>query len=1102
MTSKMTKSHIFTSFVLAFLATVSSANADGGKCEMLLPQDGRSIVYSCVEATLDHLQSIPSEAEWIQFSVSKLPNIPKGAFSRFNLRRLSFYNCDVRHIDPEAFEGLVNLRWLTFYGLTVNVIRASWFKGLTSLTHLSMENNQIMYIEPTVFLRIPNLEYLNIENNELSCLPYHALTPLRKLRNMRTRKNPWLCNCYMELVVWMANRQINMGAKDALSKFKYECMEDFGPRSSISELHTYKWTALSSEEYQKMYKNASSSQTEYVSLSSTELSRIPDNTESINFERTKIRMIEDFAFFRFGNSLRSLNFSSCSINQIEPEAFVGLSKLEQLVLFNNSINEVKSEWFKDLYGLKELVLDGNSITHIPQSLFQSLGNIETLSLNGNKIQCLSTDSFSFLKKLKRVNIEDNPWVCNCQKEFRAWLDKKQIGYKMSTGKCTNEKIEKNLHRSETEYESGVNEHKSGSVVTEIKNQEAETTHGSVIQSNEGFPTHFGNYHEEQNEEIAKNEAQHEQNKKITSYEHYLNITERQQQQSEYKMQQQHSQKTMQQQQSEYKMQQQHSQQTMQQQQQQELIQPQSQQTIQMQEHREQNWKTHNWEYKPRPQTGCTALGTDLDSVTEISRKDFGPPGDCRIVKSRWSFVRRSYLCSDATLSNLSRIPEQAESITVQNSVIPHLLDNTFARFGGNLRVLELINCSIQHITPRAFAGLVNLQELNLNLNYITEVRTSWFEAMPSLRRLSLSCNHIQRVENGVFFLLKKLEYLEIRNNRLNSIGTESVSSMSSMRVMAIDNNPWSCLNLHKLVEWMDSRDIYYDKNRLKLGSHWDCIGSSTVYSRDGSNVTTGGIPGSTSTTSPTLPPLPPPPPHSLRSYRCTFDLNSQYGINSRECVGGDLHVLEEIPSNAERIKITNAMIPQLPADAFARFTNLRELLFYNCSIEDIDQFAFRGLRKLQLLTLVDNRIPIVRSAWFSELNALTKLQLARNSVTEIEADTFSHLQNLQELSLKDNKIDCIYTESLSPLKNLKVASFEENPWKWGCLKGLEDFVQRRNVSATKFDTYHGRVINCGICYTKEGTAVPITNSKGTTNTSISAVNVICVSIAMLIFTKF
>ncbi|XP_046738231.1 protein slit-like [Diprion similis] len=1069
MTSKMTKSHVFTSLVLAFLAMVSSADADEGNCEMVPFEDGRSIVYSCVEVTLDNLQSIPNEAEWIQFSVSKLPSIPKGAFSRFNLRRLSFYNCDVRHIDPEAFEGLVNLRWLTFYGLTINVVRASWFKGLTSLTYLSMENNQIMYIEPNVFPHILNLEYLSVENNELSCLPHHALAPLRKLTHIRTRKNPWLCNCYKELVIWMKNRRINMGAKDTLSKFKYECMKDFGVRSSNSESYTYKWTALHSEEY----KNSSALQTEYVTLSSTELSRIPDNTESISFEKTKIRMIQNFAFFRFGNSLRSLNFSSSSIGQIEPEAFVGLSKLEQLILFNNSISTVESEWFKDLYELKELVLDGNSITHMPEILFLSLGNIETLSLNGNKIQCLSIDSFSFLKKLKYVNIENNPWNCNCQKEFRAWLDKQQIGYKISTGKCTNEKIENNQHPSETKYENSMNEHKSGSVVTEINNQKAETTHTSVIQSTEDFPTHFGNYYEEQNEEIAKNEAQHEQSKEIISYEHYYNKTEWQHQQSQHNVQQGQQEQ-----------------------------QPQ-QQTIQMQEHREQIWNPSNWEHGQPPPTGCTALETNVDGVIEILRKDkFGPFGNCRIVTLRSSFVRESYFCSDATLSDLSRIPEQAESIIFQNSAIPHLLDNSFANFGDNLRVLELTNCRIEHIAHRAFSGLMNLLELNLNLNHITEVRTSWFETMPSLRRLSLSCNRIHRIENGVFFFLKNLEYLDIRNNKLNSIGTEAVSSMSSMRTMAIDNNPWTCLILHKLVEWMNDRDINYDKNRLKLNLSWDCIGDSAVHLPSRSNGT-GGIPGMTSTTSPTLPSPSPLPPRPPRPHRCTFEPKSNYGNNNCECVDGDLGVLEEIPNTAERIKITNAVIPQLPADAFARFTNLRELLFYNCSIEDIDQLAFRGLRKLESLTFVDNRIPIVRSAWFSELTALNKLQLARNSVTEIEADTFSYLPNLQILSLQENSIDCIYTESLSHLKNLKVASFQENPWKWGCLKGLEDFVQRRNVSATKFNIYHGRVINCGICKIKESTAESLTSSEETTNTAaISMVNMICVSIAMLIFARF
>lgn len=112
-----------------------------GKCTVVvIPDDERSVAYACTHGDLNDLEEISSEAEWIEFSVSRFHHLPDNAFWRFkNLRRLSFYNCHVNFIDPSAFAGLDRLEWLILHGTRLHVARAAWFHPLRTLRKLILD---------------------------------------------------------------------------------------------------------------------------------------------------------------------------------------------------------------------------------------------------------------------------------------------------------------------------------------------------------------------------------------------------------------------------------------------------------------------------------------------------------------------------------------------------------------------------------------------------------------------------------------------------------------------------------------------------------------------------------------------------------------------------------------------------------------------------------------------------------------------------------------------------------------------------------------------------------------------------------------------------
>lgn len=963
-----------------------------GKCELRKSEeDERARVYSCVEAVFDDVKDISREADEIQFSVSKL-EIPAKAFADFRLRKLSFFNCVFKRIDAHAFEGLVDLEQLTIFESNINDLWPSWFEGLHGLKSLSLKNNNLVYIEPTTFLELRNLQHLNLENNSLNCLPVNTVATLRRLTHFQMGRNPWLCSCHEELVRWAMEKNIDLEIS-GFNKMRFECMVE----SSRTEVKVS--IASPAEKPQNIAltgKDACERKTLPILWPS------PNNVTSIELSGVDIEKITEFAFFQFGNSLRSLNLSSCNITEIDPKAFAGLPKLERLILSNNLINTVKAEWFTDLRNLRVLVLDRNEIKLIEPGAFPLLDKLEILSLEQNAIECLSGNTFGMMRLLKQINIATNPWNCSCFDDFTSWLSNHQIAYHMSWGSCTSGNMQGNRDHRTNGGGQG-----SGYWRGAYRNETFSYSYNFSTTNNEVY-TKYENYdYYRRNSKDMMHGGQHQRGKKSVNNAQY---------QTE------HHQRNQ----------------------------------------REVLFNGRRCQLANACQPRCDRIV--MQSLCASCHKCVG--GSTLELNDKWRGV-----------------PDTAESIEFKDSRISVISNYTFHRFGGNLRRLSFENCEIQRIEPQAFAGLYNLQELILTGNRIIEVRESWFQSTTNLQRLILTDNYIQRIENGVFQHLRYLQHLGISNNMLNCIGIDLLDQMPMLKWMDVDNNPWSCVCRDKLIQWMDEHHVDYNRNFWRGSPNPLCVHPPTP------------IP-----TIPTQPPPPPPPryydPPPTPQGRCV-----KTGIASFSCTCDEGNTFDpnQIPLYAERVVINSVKL-HLKANAFSHLKYLKELVIKNCSIEYISNSAFHRLSNLEWLIFHGNNIPIIRSIWFRDLTALTKLDLSGNHVKEIEADTFVSLLNLRELLLHNNEIQCIYTKSVDGLKKLNQISLHNNLLTWRCFEEWKLFLAARKISSEEFiQSYDEKSMNCEL--DGEPEALPRI-SAGATDTSISTVNVVCVSIAMLIFTKF
>lgn len=143
-----------------------------------------------------------------------------------------------------------------------------------------------------------------------------------------------------------------------------------------------------------------------------------------------------YTFFRFGNSLRSLEIRDCSIGAIEPGAFAGLHQLQRLTLIGNHLPAaVAAHWFGDLVALRQLVLVRDGITSIePGALRPLAGSLRHLDVRHNRLRCLSTDELMQLRRLERFYAVGNPWSCECRWNLQKVLTEHNVGLEIG-GRC-------------------------------------------------------------------------------------------------------------------------------------------------------------------------------------------------------------------------------------------------------------------------------------------------------------------------------------------------------------------------------------------------------------------------------------------------------------------------------------------------------------------------------------------------------------------------------------------------------------------------------------------------------------------------------------------
>ena len=314
------------------------------------------------------------KSKWVKCeNMQAMTKFPQGVFDN-DTKWLSIEKSSIKNITNDDFIGLHGLTRLDMIEGNLNFIEEGTFQLLSELSELKMTDNQLASFLPGVFANLSKLGTVSLGGNPFEVLPDDMFqnTPIKKL--------------------FVRNSKLNSTGIDAIGSGRVT--------KSITELHL-------------VYSNIPRLRNgQFTGLS---------NLKKIGLLDCNIQYIG--ADFLSGTIVKQLHLYSNKIKKIDKNALRG-SVIDwfECQYCNLTTDKVfgKDKFLLQATLLTYLNLGHNEITHIPKDAFKGLTKLENLILFSNNISTIEENPFTVLKDFRSFGIQNNPFKCDCH---LAWFHK-------------------------------------------------------------------------------------------------------------------------------------------------------------------------------------------------------------------------------------------------------------------------------------------------------------------------------------------------------------------------------------------------------------------------------------------------------------------------------------------------------------------------------------------------------------------------------------------------------------------------------------------------------------------------------------------------------
>lgn len=142
-----------------------------------------------------------------------------------------------------------------------------------------------------------------------------------------------------------------------------------------------------------------------------------------------------------------------------------------------------------------------------------------------------------------------------------------------------------------------------------------------------------------------------------------------------------------------------------------------------------------------------------------------------------------------TLDGLQEVPDikTVFRIYLNHNLLQYIPANTFAGL-SELQDIDLTSNQITSFDPQAFAGIPQLRSLNISNNGLKQLRPEMMSQLKNLEGLVLETNGMESLPPYIFKDLKKLRHLFIDHNKLKQITAEHLEGLENLEALMLNNN--------------------------------------------------------------------------------------------------------------------------------------------------------------------------------------------------------------------------------------------------------------------------------------------------------------------------
>ena len=442
------------------------------------------------------------------------------------------------------------------------------------------------------------------------------------------------------------------------------------------------------------------------------------------------------------------------------------------------------------------------------------------------------------------------------------------------------------------------------------------------------------------------------------------------------------------------------------------------------------------EYRERDKIWDYLSGWSYDTKCEISC-----PLNCNCSLGVDKEVIQECLDSSHKVTNQPSImiyPTDVSNLNLSHNSLTTLNSKTFVAIGDGIERLDLgFNKLILEVGM--FQNLINLLELGLTDNWLTDIGYGVFSDLKSLKQLWLYRNQLTSMVHGVFEGLGDLEKLILWGNKMSSVHLGLLANLTKLKelwlngnkLVVLENGVFEGLGDLERLELQDNHlssiQVGLLANLTKLKLLW-LHGNKLSMLEDCMFEGLGNLEGLS-----------------------LFD-NKLSKIQTGTFT--DLSKLSYLFLDSNKLVHLNMI-------ASAKMCNLRKFHAENNTLTTLHPDTFQCMTSLVYILLDHNKLTYLNASLFKGLKNLEELVLADNFLRSLPAAIFRDLLNLHLLDIKNNRLHKI--PQLYYMTNLKELKMTGNPFNWIISQSFDNLTKYVQIYVDQPEVclcYATHVIKC------------------------------------------